>query len=69
VQVCGDRCTSGCLHGILSEAFLASTGPETPRESVRSADVKPTLKTICEGKAITDAYQPGNCAHGLGTAS
>ena len=66
MQVCGDRCTSGCLHGILSEAFLASTGPETPGEHVRSADVKPTLKTICEGKAITDAYQPGNCAHGLG---
>ena len=63
VQLCGNRCNSGCMHGIMMEVFLGSTGHENPGHHVTLADVNPK---VCEVKSITETYQPGNCPHGVG---
>jgi len=68
VQVCGRRCTSGCLHGVLSEVFLGESASAAPGRHVTLEDVRPALRTICREGAAGGAYEPGNCAHGVGHA-
>ncbi|HEV8578089.1 MAG TPA: hypothetical protein VGX68_03320 [Thermoanaerobaculia bacterium] len=55
---CGSRCSSGCLHGVLKEAFGNSTMEE----------IKPRLPSVCTQGAMADIQRPGNCAHGMGHA-
>lgn len=54
---CGHRCTSGCMHGVIREAF----GKKTLEE------VKSRLEEFCESGAMSN-HKPGNCAHSLGHA-
>ena len=68
VQLCGNRCTSGCMHGIMMEVIVGGTGHENPGHHVTLAEVKPKMKAICEDRLVADAYEPGNCAHGVGHA-
>ena len=68
MQLCGNRCASGCMHGILTEVFLGTTGQENAGHHLTLADLKPKMRAICEDKVITDTYEPGNCAHGVGHA-
>jgi hypothetical protein len=57
LQVCGHRCTSGCMHGAIREAFHDQTFEQ----------VTGNLEGFCRTKAMSD-YPPGNCAHALGHA-
>lgn len=68
VQLCGNRCTSGCMHGVMMEVVLGGAAHDHPGHHVTLAEVKPRLKTVCEDKLITEASQPGSCAHGVGHA-
>ena len=64
LQVCANRCNSGCMHGVIMGAFAQDRGAA----SVAGA-VKQRMHEICfEEKAITSAYAPGDCAHGIGHA-
>ena len=65
VQLCGNRCTSGCMHGIMMEVFVGGTGHENSVRHVTLADVNPK---VCEDRSITDTYEPGGCPHGVGHA-
>jgi hypothetical protein len=74
LQTCQDGCNSGCMHGVLMEAF-ATDGPHehSPATPVNlEHDILPALKssipTICSTEALTDMYNPGDCAHGVGHA-
>jgi hypothetical protein len=57
LEVCGNRCTSGCMHGAIAEAF-------------GSEDLALLVQKM-NGFCLSDemkSYQPGNCAHALGHA-
>ncbi len=64
LQVCDGMCYSGCMHGVLMEAF----GLEGD-EHVEAVDIQDQAREICEESAeITAYYSPGDCYHGLGHA-
>ncbi len=52
---CGSRCSFGCLHGVLNEAF----GHQ------RLEAIVPRLDAICRQSTVR---RPGPCAHGMGHA-
>ncbi len=71
LRVCRDGCYSGCMHGVLMEAFAgARTGAENdPERHVDVELVKTMLSDLCaRNETMTAAYSPGDCAHGVGHA-
>lgn len=54
---CKARCTTGCMHGVLVEAFREYT----------FEDITGQLAGFCKDD-MTAMYKPGNCAHGTGHA-
>ena len=58
VEICGDGCTSGCMHGAVKEAL----------GSRPLGEVRRTLRVLC----VSDTMAPfagGNCAHAVGLAA
>lgn len=55
---CGTRCTSGCMHGVITGAL----GDDPP------AAIMATMDRLCAEAPLAGSYRPGNCAHGLGHA-
>ncbi len=58
LRACGTRCTSGCMHGAVAEAF----GTATP------AAIQVQMNTFCKHGEMARLHKPGNCAHALGHA-
>lgn len=58
LRECGTRCTSGCMHGAVGEAF-GSSSPEA---------ISAQMNTFCGEGEMARLHKPGNCAHGLGHA-
>jgi len=58
LRACGTRCTSGCMHGVVGEAF----GGET------LAVITMQMNTFCAEGEMAQLHKPGNCAHALGHA-
>src|SRR5262249_44744660 len=58
LRACGTRCTSGCMHGAVAEAF----GDSTP------AAIRAQMNTFCEHGEMARLHTPGTCAHALGHA-
>lgn len=56
LRACGTRCTSGCMHGAVGEAFGSST----------VAAITAKMNTFCEEGEMARLHKPGNCAHALG---
>ena len=69
LETCGNRCTGGCFHGVITEAlrqFAATIG---------AADAPATLdQLLAHGRRLCDDPDPslaarrGSCAHGVGHA-
>jgi hypothetical protein len=55
---CDTRCTSGCMHGVVTAAFGDAT--------VQSITEK--MESFCQQGGMASLHRPGNCAHGLGHA-
>jgi hypothetical protein len=55
LRVCQTRCVSGCMHGVLMEAFTERPG--TLRERIA---------TLCDGDAFRQIHKKGDCIHGVG---
>lgn len=69
LQVCRDGCYSGCMHGILMEAFSAARDPNDPEGHVNTDLARPMMNDLCAKNAVmTASYSPGDCAHGVGHA-
>lgn len=70
LRVCRDGCYSGCMHGVLMEAFAgARTGAELdPEQHVDAELVKTMMEEICKERTMTSSYSPGDCAHATGHA-
>jgi len=59
---CQSRCGTGCMHGVLKEAF----GGAAPAAGL--AELKKQMVGFCFASEMAERYQPGNCAHGIGHA-
>lgn len=70
LRVCRDGCYSGCMHGVLMEAFGGARADRAadPERHVDADLVKTMMDEICKEKTMTDAYSPGDCAHAVGHA-
>jgi hypothetical protein len=66
LDTCKTRCTSGCMHGILMEAFAAQ-GSQGQHVSITEVQKKMVLLCSEKGK-MAKRHKPGNCAHGMGHA-
>ena len=55
LQACSTRCVSGCMHGVLMEAFAEQ--PQTLRARVA---------TLCDDPAMRRIHKRGDCVHGVG---
>ena len=55
LQACQTRCVSGCMHGVLMEAFTERPGALRDR-----------IATLCDGAAFRQIHKKGDCVHGVG---
>lgn len=66
--ICTNRCHSGCMHGVLMEAF-AGAGKSHHGHHLDLVALQPRMKDLCsQNAAMTAWHSPGNCAHGVGHA-
>lgn len=74
LRACDGGCNSGCMHGVLMEAFSAvpphehPEGTEAHEHHVEIEDISAALPSFCFDERIADLYPPGDCAHGIGHA-
>lgn len=70
LRVCRDGCFSGCMHGVLMEAYAGAKGTNEKDGHVEiNADIVQRLMTdMCESKTMKNSYSPGDCAHATGHA-
>lgn len=67
--ICADRCYSGCMHGVLMEAFSAYRVPDDPDGHIDIEKLKPAMNDLCfKDEEMVSSYSSGDCAHGLGHA-
>ncbi len=66
LRICSNRCYTGCMHGVLMEAFAQAQGDE---DHIEIEKLKPMIKDICfNDTEMKTSYGPGECAHGVGHA-
>ncbi len=67
LRICSDRCYTGCMHGVLMEAFKEAQDDEEGHIDV--VKLKEMLNDIClNNEEMKASYGPGECAHGVGHA-
>lgn len=67
LNVCADGCYSGCMHGVLMEAFKSLQTSAYDHINVR--EIRSVMNDTCyKNKVMTDTYRPPDCAHGVGHA-
>jgi hypothetical protein len=82
LDICEQRCSSGCFHGIIMEIF-ADLGEEAdhthdPDQTVHDPhiiltkdneeDVKNRILSICTNDDVQNYFGEGDCVHGVGHA-
>jgi hypothetical protein len=55
LQACQTRCVSGCMHGVLMEAFTERPG-----------NLQERIATLCDGAEFRQIHKKGDCVHGVG---
>lgn len=77
LRACSDRCSSGCMHGVLMEAFTKQSyvhvhedGVEHVHEDehVEVEQIVEAMNEFCFDNDEMSSYGPGECAHGTGHA-
>ena len=69
LAICEDRCYSGCMHGVLMEAFSKYQDPDDPEGHIDVEAMKPAMDELCyKNEQMLGDYSPGDCAHGVGHA-
>ena len=69
IMTCGNRCTAGCFHGTLIEAFK-DTIPKSgsPSDHIELSDLKEKIQEVCSSAAVRSLHREGKCLHGVGHA-
>ena len=71
LAVCANRCYSGCMHGVLMEAFANELKRNDPTGElhVNLDELKPLINELClQQKEMVSGYSPGDCGDGVGHA-
>ena len=69
MRICADRCATGCMHGVLMEAFGGADGHTNGGGPTNHPGVTAAMRDACYRNAqMLSLYRPGNCAHGVGHA-
>jgi len=69
LRICADRCYSGCMHGVLMEAFSEAQNKNDSDGHVDVSALKPLMNDLCsKNPEMASSYSPGDCAHGVGHA-
>ena len=58
LRICENRCTNGCMHGVVAEAYGDKAFEDVVKE----------MKKFCSTGVMTKLHKPGNCAHAMGHA-
>ncbi len=58
LRICANRCTNGCMHGVIAEAYGGKDFNQVVTE----------MKKFCTSGEMADMHKPGNCAHAMGHA-
>lgn len=67
LRVCEDRCYSGCMHGVLMEAF--TTAQKSNYDHINFRELRSVMNQVCyENEQMMSSYRPPDCAHGVGHA-
>ena len=67
LRVCSDRMYSGCMHGVLMEAFASATSGSS--QPINMESLKGAIAHLCyTNKQMIKSHSPGDCAHGVGHA-
>ena len=76
LRTCEDACYSGCMHGVLMEAF-GGDDREQHEHSAEELDfhfhvdfdqIKASVEELCSDPAVLVSYPEGDCLHGVGHA-
>lgn len=67
IMECGKRCTDGCFHGVLMEAFKDII-PEDAAGHIEFSLLRDRIREICNDPIAAELQRIGNCAHGVGHA-
>lgn len=70
LRICRDGCYSGCMHGVMMEAYA---GARNKNDAEGHVDVDVTMvrrmmNDMCNTKTMKESYSPGDCAHATGHA-
>ena len=69
LSICADGCYSGCMHGVLMEAFTRLSNPSDPEAHVDPEKLVQMMNDICyKTDSMQSSYSEGDCAHGIGHA-
>jgi len=78
LRTCQKSCYSGCLHGVLMEAFTGFEEEEkmhdhaeevpTSHRHVAVDDVRGQIEGFCDRPEVSRLYKIGDCVHGVGHA-
>lgn len=69
LRICADGCYSGCMHGVLMEAFTGLSDPNDPDGHIDPAKLAALMDQICYNtESMQSSYSEGDCAHGIGHA-
>ena len=76
MRTCDDACYSGCMHGVLMEAFTTpdpgehehDEGVKENHRHIELPDIKEKINTLCTSEDISSLYKEGDCLHGVGHA-
>ncbi len=55
LAACQARCTGGCMHGVVMEAFTEAPG-----------GLRARVPRLCDEEGFRRLYKKGDCAHGVG---
>ena len=58
LRICANRCTNGCMHGVIAEAYGDKDFDQVVTE----------MKKFCTTGEMAEMHKPGNCAHAMGHA-
>jgi len=58
LRICANRCTNGCMHGVVAEAYGGMDFNQVVTE----------MKEFCSSREMVELHKPGNCAHAMGHA-
>lgn len=68
LRICHDGCYSGCMHGVMMEAYAGARDKTDPEGHVNPEVVRMMMQDMCSKKSMKESYSPGDCAHATGHA-